>query len=81
VRYNKKVKKLLPDFILTYDEAGRVIQKVSSTPGDNLGKVVWVGYIIWRFIYNENGLKTKEALFDEGQQLSGKIEYKYTFGN
>jgi hypothetical protein len=81
VRYNKKIKKLLPEMIFTYDEADRVIQKVNNTPGDNLGKVVWVGYIIWRYIYNENGLKTKEALFDEGQQLSGKIEYKYTFGN
>jgi YD repeat-containing protein len=81
VRYNKKVKKLLPDVILTYDDGDRVIQKMNSAPGDNFGKVVWVGYLIWRYIYNENGLKTKEALFDQDQKLTGKIEYKYTFGN
>jgi hypothetical protein len=39
-----------------------------------------VGYNIWRYIYDSKGLKTKEALFDKEQQLSGKIEYSYTFG-
>jgi antitoxin component YwqK of YwqJK toxin-antitoxin module len=80
VRYNKKVKKLIPDEIISYDDADRVIQRITSTPGDNLRKTTWVGYIIWRYIYNVQGLKTKEALFDNEQQLTGKIEYKYTFG-
>lgn len=80
VRYNKKVKKLLPDMIFTYDDNGKIIQKINSSDGDNLGRVTWFGYIIWRYIYNENGLKTKEALFDKDQQLTGKIEYSYRFG-
>jgi hypothetical protein len=79
VRFNEKVKKLLPDMILTYDDAGRVIQKIVSTPGDNLRWVTWVGYIIWRYIYNDKGLKTKEALFDKEQHLTGKIEYSYNY--
>jgi YD repeat-containing protein len=79
VRYNEKVKKLLPDMILTYDEKGQLIQKIATTGNDNLGKVTWVGYIIWRYLYNEKGLKTKEALFDKDQQLTGKIEYSYQF--
>jgi len=79
VRYNEKVKKLLPDVILTYDDAGRVIQKITNAPADNLGKMTWVGYIIWRYLYNDKGLKTKEALFDKEQQLTGKIEYTYNF--
>lgn len=79
VRYNAKVKKLLPDIILTYDDAGRVIQKITSAPGENYGWVTWVGYMIWRYIYNEQGLKTKEALFDKDKQLTGKIEYIYSF--
>ena len=79
VRYNKKVKKLIPDEILSYDDADRVIQRITSTPGDNLRITTWVGYIIWRYIYNEQGLKTKEALFDNEQHLTGKIEYSYTF--
>jgi len=79
VRYNNKVKKLLPDVILTYDDKGRIIQKITSTPGENYGKITWVGYIIWRYIYNDKGLKIKEALFDKDQRLTGKIEYSYTY--
>lgn len=79
VRFNDIVKKLLPDVMLTYDEAGQLIQKVSTTGTDNLGKLKWVGYIIWRYLYNDKGLKTKEALFDKEQQLTGKIEYSYNF--
>lgn len=79
VRYNKKAKKLLPDIILSYDDDGRIIQRITSTPGDNLRSTTWVGYIIWRYIYNGQGLKTKEALFNNDQQLTGKIEYSYTF--
>lgn len=80
VRYNKKIKKLVPDVMLTYDEAGHVIQKMTSAPTDNYGKVVWVGYFIWRYIFDSQGLKTKEALFDNDQKLTGKISYTYTFG-
>jgi YD repeat-containing protein len=80
VRYNKKIKKLVPDIIFTYDDNDRIIQKITSSPGDNFGRVTWVGYMIWRYIYNDKGLKTKEALFDKEQQLTGKIEYSYIFG-
>jgi YD repeat-containing protein len=80
VRYNKKAKKLLPDLIISYDDDNRIIQRITSTPGDNLRSTTWVGYIIWRYIYNGQGLKTKEALFNNEQELTGKIEYSYTFG-
>ncbi|MCX6318129.1 MAG: RHS repeat protein [Bacteroidetes bacterium] len=80
VRYNKKIKKLIPDIILSYDDAGHIIQKMTVAPSDNFGRVVWVGYFIWRYIFNSQGLKTKEALFDNDQKLTGKIEYNYTFG-
>jgi hypothetical protein len=52
----------------------------TSTAGDNLRQTTWVGYIIWRYIYNAQGLKTKEALFNNEQQNNRKIEYNYTFG-
>lgn len=78
-RFNDKVKKIMPDMMFTYDEKGNLLQKVTTTGNDNLGKMTWVGYIIWRYIYNDKGLKTKEALFDKDQQLTGKIEYSYTF--
>ncbi len=80
VEFNKKIKKLVPSVIFTYDDTNRVIQKITSTPGERFGKVTWIGYTIWRYLYDANGLKKKEALFDKNQDPAGKIEYAYTFG-
>lgn len=74
VRYNTKAKKLLPDVLFEYDENDRVIQKITTTSSLTLG------YLIWRYIFDEKGLKIKEALFNDDKQLTGKIEYNYTFG-
>lgn len=74
VRYNTKAKKLLPDILFEYDDNDRVIQKITTTSSINLG------YLIWRYIFDEKGLKIKEALFNDDKQLTGKIEYSYTFG-
>ena len=73
VRYNTKVQKLLPDILFEYDDKDRVIQKITTTSSIKLG------YLIWRYIFDEKGLKTKEALFNDDKQLTGKIEYSYTF--
>jgi hypothetical protein len=74
VRYNAKVKKLLPDMLFEYDDKDRVIQKITTTSSTSMG------YLIWRYIFDEKGLKTKEALFNDDKQLTGKIEYSYSFG-
>jgi YD repeat-containing protein len=73
VRYNTKVKKLMPDIMFEYDENNRVIQKITTTSSQQLG------YLIWRYVYDAEGLKTKEALFNNDKQLTGKIEYNYTY--
>lgn len=73
VRYNSKLKKLMPDMMFEYDEQNRVIQKITTTPSLN------VTYLIWRYIFDGKGLKTKEALFNNDKQLTGKIEYSYMF--
>jgi hypothetical protein len=74
VRYNTKHKKLIPDVSLIYDENDRVIQKITTLA---IGKVI--DYLIWRFAYNEKGLKTKEAMFGKMKQLKGRIDYAYSF--
>lgn len=79
VRYNEKIKQLVPDNIITYDDNDRVLQIITSTPGDKYGKITWVGYQIWRYVYNEQGLKTAEALFNNEQEMTGRIKYSYTF--
>ena len=73
VRYNKKTKKLLPTLMFEYDESDRIIQKMTILSTNN------PDYLIWRYIFNEKGLKTKEALFNKQKELTGRIEYTYTF--
>jgi hypothetical protein len=73
VRYNTKAQMLLPDYMFEYDEKNNVIQKITTVPGKQ------VGYIIWRYLYNAAGLKTKEAVYNRDKELTGKIEYKYVF--
>jgi len=71
VRFNYKANRLLPDFLFEYDEQGRVIQKITPVSNQNRG------YLLWRYLFDEKGLKTKEALFDKEKTLQGKIEYTY----
>lgn len=71
VRFNYKANRLLPDFLFEYDEQGRVIQKITPVSNQNRG------YLLWRYLFDERGLKTKEALFDKEKTLQGKIEYSF----
>lgn len=73
VRYNERLKKLLPDYMFEYDEQGHVLQKLTTLSNQNLG------YLIWRYAFSDNGLKTKEALYNKDKVMTGKIEYTYTF--
>ena len=74
-RYNKIVQKILPDFMFEYDEQDRVIQKIATVAGAQ------VGYVIFRFGFNEKGLKTREVLFNRLKNKTGSIEYQYTFSH
>jgi antitoxin component YwqK of YwqJK toxin-antitoxin module len=71
VRFNYKANRLLPDYLFEYDENDRVIQKITTTSGNNLG------YLTWRYLFDEKGLKTKEALFNKDKQLQGRIDFSY----
>jgi YD repeat-containing protein len=74
VRYNKKAKRLLPEYMFEYSPANQVIQKITvPSNSDN--------YLIWRYQYNAQGLKTKEVIYNKQKQLSGKVEYQYSFGS
>lgn len=75
VRYNNKAKKLLPDYMFEYSPADQVIQKITILQNQV------VGYIIWRYSFDEKGLKVKEGNFNKDKQMIGKIEYRYTFGS
>ncbi len=74
VRYSNKAKRLLPEYLFEYSPANQVIQKITVPANSS-------EYLIWRYQYDNKGLKIKEAVFDKYKQLTGKIEYLYQFGS
>ncbi len=71
VRYNRKAKTLLPDFLFEYDEKGLMRQMVQVQNGTT-------GHLTWKYQYAANGLKQREYCYNKNKQLLGKFEYKYT---
>jgi len=74
VRYNNKVRKLLPEYMFEYSSANQIIQKITVPANSS-------EYLIWRYQYDDRGLKVKEAVFNKKKQLNGKIEYLYSFSS
>ena len=74
VRFNVKAGRLLPDYMFEYSDQNQVTQKITTL--STLG----LGYLIWRYVYDDKGLKTKEASFNRDKVMTGKIEYSYRFG-
>jgi YD repeat-containing protein len=73
VRFNQKAKRLLPEYMFEYSPSNQVIQRITvPANGSN--------YLIWRYQYDGNGLKIREAVYNRYKQLSGKIEYQYQKG-
>ena len=70
VRFNRKAKQMLPDNMFEYDATGLVSQMI-QTQGTS------ANYLIWRYVYNNKGLKEKEFAFNKKKELLGKIEYAY----
>ncbi|HUQ97416.1 MAG TPA: hypothetical protein VM010_07110 [Chitinophagaceae bacterium] len=71
VRFNNKAKRLLPEYMFEYNTDGRVIQRITVPANSS-------AYTIWRYQYNSEGLKIKEAVYDRYKMLNGKIEYQYS---
>lgn len=71
VRFNTRLKKLIPDYQYEYDEKGRPIQMTQLAAN---GK-----YFVWKYGYNEKGLKISETCTDNKKLMIGTIEYKYEF--
>ncbi|MEP6465533.1 MAG: hypothetical protein ABJB05_04475 [Parafilimonas sp.] len=70
VRYNIQAQKLLPDYVFEYNDNG-IISSLTQVPQGSSD------YVVWQYIYDERGLKTKDVLFDKHQQLLGTVTYTY----
>lgn len=73
VRYNDRLKKLIPDNVFEYNDGGKVSQMLSVQNGSD--------YLIWRYEYDTKGLKTRELCYNKQKKLVGRIEYQYGFNN
>src|SRR6476469_3160366 len=70
VRFNLKARKMLPDFLFEYDSEGRVSQ-MTQVPANSSN------YMIWKYVYDEKGLKKRELLYNKQHQAIGYVEYQY----
>ncbi len=70
VRFNEKARRLLPDFLFEYTPAGLLQQMIAVQSGSS-------NYLIWKYEYNEKGLKIKESCYSKQKQLLGYITYSY----
>lgn len=71
VRYSDRAKRLLPYYMFEYSPAGQVIQKI-TVPGNSSD------YFIWRYQYDNRGLKIKEVCYSKSKDVLGRVDYKYS---
>lgn len=71
VRYNNRMKKMLPDYLYEYDTNGRISQMTQVSLGSNNS------YYTWKYTYNEKGLKQTETCYDKSKKKVGSISYTY----
>lgn len=69
VRYNVKAKKMLPDYIFEYND-GKLSQMMQTMAGTS-------NYLLWKYTYDEKGLKQKDVCFNRYKQQVGRVEYSY----
>lgn len=70
-RYNSRLKKILPDFVYEYNTGNQPTQMTQYSLGSN-------NYFVWKYKYNDKGLKTGEICSDKSKLQIGRIEYQYT---
>jgi hypothetical protein len=73
VRYNKKAARLLPEQMFEYATNNALVQRTTVPQNSD-------NYLIWRYGFNEKGLRTREEIFNKQKELTGKVVYTYTFG-
>lgn len=72
VRFNDRVRKLMPDFIYEYDSEGTITKMTQAIRGGT-------DYLVWVYTYNDKGLKETESCYNRKKQLEGKVVYEYSY--
>lgn len=74
VRYNKKAARLMPEQMFDYSVKNNLIQRTTIPQNSS-------EYLVWRYRFDSNGLKTREEIFNKQKEMTGKVEYIYTYSN
>ncbi len=74
VRFNKKAGRLMPEQMFEYSVRNNLIQRTTIPQNSS-------EYLVWRYRFDSNGLKTREEIFNKQKELTGKVEYSYTYNN
>lgn len=72
VRFNDRVGKLLPDYFFNYNEEKQLAEMTTVQNGGS-------DYLIWKYLYNPDGLKKEEQCFNKMKKLVGRLVYVYEF--
>lgn len=70
VKYHPKSDKLLPDFVMEYHPSGKLASMLITTDDKR-------DYQLWKYSYNDKGLKTMDVCTGKQNRMIGKIIYQY----
>ncbi len=70
VHFNERANRLLPNYMYEYTSAGLPKQMISTEEGGD-------NYFVWKYTYNEQGLRATEKCYSKERRLLGTIEYTY----
>lgn len=70
VRESKIHGRMMPDYLFAYDGQGRLEKMMSTEEGSS-------NYSIWKYEYDDRGLRSKESIYSKEKRLLGTLEYDY----
>lgn len=70
VRFNSIANKLLPDYVYTYTDAGNLSEMMQVPRSGN-------NYVVWKYTYNDKGLKLTDNCYSKNKILLGTVAYVY----
>ena len=71
-KYNTMQKKWMPAYLFDYNQAGQLTEMTTVLLNEN-------SYLLWKYSYNQKGLKDETSCFGKNSQPQGTIKYSYTY--
>lgn len=69
--FNAEKQKMIPDYLLDYDEQGRLTGRTTVMMNTR-------DYLLWKYFYTSDGLISKEECYGNKHQLKGILKFSYS---